>query len=147
MNKDQSLPNKNIHRKIVLENHFQLIQIILEVNQLIIQTTEDNHQTKEIHVISHKIDIVDQIVEITSMETSIQDRIQADRSFRVKPVPIHTLGIDTFPMIDQENLRTIEIKIIPKIGIETIQMIEIKDFKTIDHVIFLTTDKIIKDQM
>ena len=61
----------------------------------------------------------------------------------MKPLPIHTLGIDTFLMIDQEILRTIEI--IPTIGIEPTQIIEIKDIKTIDHEVTLATDRIIKD--
>ena len=111
------------------------------------QTIEDDHQTKKIHVISHKIDIVDQIVELISIETTIQDGIQADQNFCLKPVPIHTLAIETIPMIDLEILPRIEIEIIPAIRIETIQMIETKDIKTIDHVIILTTDQIIKDQI
>ena len=50
-------------------------------------------------------------------------------------------------MIDLEILPTIEIDNFPAIGIETIQMIETKDIKTIDHVIILTTDQNIKDQI
>ena len=43
---------------------------------------------------------------------TIHDRIQTDQNFHLKPFPIHTLGIDTFLMIDQEILRTIEIILI-----------------------------------
>ena len=50
-------------------------------------------------------------------------------------------------MIDQETLHILEIEINPTIGMETIQMIEIKNIKTIDHVIVLTTDQIIKNQV
>ena len=132
--------------KIYLENHFQIIQINLEINHLIIPTTEDDHQTKEVHVISHKTDKVDQINEVISIETTIHDQVQIqnDQNIRLKPVPIHTLGIDTNQMIDQEVPRTIEIEIIPIIGIEATQTIQIKDIKIIYHEIILTTDQIIK---
>ena len=50
-------------------------------------------------------------------------------------------------MIDQETLLIIEIEIIPTIGIEIIQMIETKGIKTLVHVIILTTDQSIKDQI
>ena len=36
---------------------------------------------------------------------TIHDQIQTDLNIRLKPVPIHTLGIDTFPMIKQEYPR------------------------------------------
>ena len=78
-----------------------------------------------------------------NVETTIENRIQANLNFCLKPVPVHTPGIDTIPMIDLETLHIIEKKIIPAKGIETIQMIEIKHIKTIDHVIFLTTDQTI----
>ena len=61
------------------------------------------------------------------------------------PVPIHTLGIDTIPMIDQEIHRTIDIGNTPTMGIEATQIIEINDIKTIDHEIIQTTDQIPKD--
>ena len=130
---------------IVLENYFQIIQIILEINHLITQTTDDNQRSKKIHIISHKTVIVDQIIEIISTEITIQDRIEADQNFCLKPNPIHSLGIDTIPMIDQETLHIIEIEIIPTIGKQFIQMIETKGIKTKDHVINLTTDQIIKN--
>ena len=130
-----------------MENRFQIIQIILDTNHLIIQFTKDDHQTKENHEISHKTGKVDQTVEIINIEKTIQDRLHADLNCRLKPVPIHTPGIDTNPMIDLENLHIIETEIIPTIEIETIQMIEIKDIKTIDHEIFRTTDQTIKDHV
>ena len=60
--KDQNLPIKTFTVIIVLENQFQTIQIIQEINHLITLATEEDYRTKEIHVISHKKDIVDQIV-------------------------------------------------------------------------------------
>ena len=55
--------------------------------------TEDDHQTKEIHKISHKTDIVDQTVKIISMETTIHAQIQE---------------IDVIQMINLETLRITE---------------------------------------
>ena len=52
--KDQNLPIKTFTVIIVLEKQFQTIQIIQEINQLITLTSEEDYQTKEIHVISHK---------------------------------------------------------------------------------------------
>ena len=40
------------------------------------------------------------------------------------PVPIHTLGIDTIQMIDQEIHRIIDIEIIPTTETEATQIIE-----------------------
>ena len=121
MKKDQNLPKKTFTVIILPDNYFQLPPTILDTNHLIIQTIEDDHLTKEIHAIFHKTDIVDQTVELSNIETTIQDRIQADLNFRLKPVSIHTPGIDTIPMIDLETLLIIEIDIIPAIGIESIQ--------------------------
>ena len=93
--------------------------------------TEDDHQTKENHKISHKTDIVDQTVEIFSIETTIHDQIQE---------------IDVIQMINLETLCIIEKENIPTIRIEIIQMIEIINIKIKDHAIILTTDQTIKDQ-
>ena len=49
---------------IALENHYQIAQIIQEINHLITLTTEVDHQIKEIHESPHKIDIVDHTVEV-----------------------------------------------------------------------------------
>ena len=58
-----------------LVNHFQIIQNTQETNHPIILVIEVDQQNKEIHEISHKIDIVDQIVKTISMEITIQDHI------------------------------------------------------------------------
>ena len=101
MKKDQNLPNKNIHSNNSSGNYFQTARMIQEINHFITLTTEVDHQAKEIHVISHKTDIVDQIVEILNMEITIHDQIQTEQIIRLIPVPIHTLGINTIQMIDQ----------------------------------------------
>ena len=63
---------------MVPENHYQIFQNILEIYHFIIPTTEDDHQIKEIRIISHKTDIVNQIVEIFSIKTTIHDQNQTD---------------------------------------------------------------------
>ena len=85
------------------------------------------------------------MVEILSVETTIHDQIQTDQNIRLKPVPIHTLEIDTIQMTDQEILRTIKTEIIPTIRIEATRKIEFKDIKKIDHDIIYTKHPIIKD--
>ena len=110
----------NVHKiktsivKIALENHFPIIQIIPEINHLIILVIEAYRQNKEIHGISHKIDIVDQIDKTINIETTIDDQIQTDQNILLIPVPTQTLGINTIQMIDHETHLTIETGIIPK---------------------------------
>ena len=86
---------------------------------------EADHQNKEMHEIPHKIDIVDQVVKIISIKTTIHDRIQTDENIRLIPVPSQTLGVDTIQTIDHETHLTIETGIIGTIEIEAIQIIEI----------------------
>ena len=62
MKKDQNFQTKTFIVTTALVNHFQIIQITQETNHPIILVIEVDHQNKEIHEISHKIDIVDQIV-------------------------------------------------------------------------------------
>ena len=136
---------KTLTVKIVLEDHFQTVQIIQEINHLITLIIEADHQTKEIHVISHKTCIVNQVVEILSIELIIHDQTQTDQNIRLIPVPTHTLGLDTIQMIDQENHCRADIEIIPTIGIEATQIIKTNDIKIIDHEIIQTADHITKD--
>ena len=84
-----------------LENHSQVIQIIHESNHHITQVIELDLQNNEIHEISHKTDIVDQIVKIIDTETSIHDRTRTEEN--MIPVPTQILGIDTIPTIDNRS--------------------------------------------
>ena len=129
MKRDQNLPNKNIHSNNISEKRFQITQITLDNNHFIIRIIEDDHQNKEIHEDSHKTDIIGQTVKIISIEITIQDQIQTDLSFRLRPVSIQILEIGFIKMIDLETLHIIEIEIIPTIGIKTIQMTEVKNIK------------------
>ena len=90
---------------IVLENHFQTDQIIQETNHLKTLTTEDDHQTKELHVISHKVDKIDQIVGTASIEITIHDQTQIDQNIQLIIILIQILGINTIQTIDQETHR------------------------------------------
>ena len=93
---------------------------------------EVDHQNKEIHKISHKIDIVDQI--------------QTEKICLI-PVPIQALGIDTIQTIYHETHHTIETETIQTKRIEVIQIIEVNITKTADQEIILTTDPIINEQI
>ena len=67
---------------IVLENHFQTVRMIPDANHLITLFTEADHQNKEIHKISHNTDIVDQVVEIISIELTIHDQTKVQTKTR-----------------------------------------------------------------
>ena len=108
-------------------------------------TTEVGHQTKKIHVNSHKTDIVDQIDKILSIEIIIHDQTQIDEFIHLIINLILNLVIDTIEMIDQETHRTIDIEIIPTVEKEATQIIKTNDIKTIDHELIQTTDQITKD--
>ena len=70
---------------IALENYFQAIKTILEINHHITLVIEVDHPNKEIHEISHKIDLVDQIV-----ETTTHDQIQTKHNLFQHLVPNQT---------------------------------------------------------
>ena len=127
-------------------NHFQIAQIIQEINHLITLTTEVDHQIKEIHEIPHKTDIVDHTVEKLNIEITDHHQTQIDRTIRLIKAPIHILGIDNIQIIDQETHRAIDTEIIPTIETKAIQIVEINDI-IIDHEIIQTTDQIDKAQV
>ena len=140
MKKNQNLTKKTYAAIIAPENPFQAIKTILENNHHITLLIEVDHPNKEIHEISHKIDIADRIV-----ETTIHGRVQTQHNFFQHPVPIQTQEIDTIPTTDHEAHRIIEIETIQTIGIEVTQTIEIKTIQTIDHKITHIIDQIIKN--
>ena len=117
-----------------LENHFQAIKTILEVNHHTTLVIEVDHPNKEIPEISHKIDIVDRIV-----ETTTHDQIQAQHNLFQHPVPNQT-EIDIIPIINHEIHRTIEIETTQIIEIETIQTIETEVTPTTEIIFIQTTD-------
>ena len=123
-----------------------MIQITQKTSHPIILVIEVDHQNKEIHEISHKIDIVDQIVKIISIEVIIHDQIQTEQNCLI-PLPIQILGIDTIQTIDHETHQTIETETIQTIEIEVIPIIEINFTKTVDQETIHTTDPIINEQI
>ena len=129
------------------KNHFQITLITLDNNHLTDLTIEGDLHIKEIHKISHKIDIVDQTIEAINIEITTQDQIPTETTISLIPVPIQTLKIDIIQIIDLETPDIREIEIIPTIGTETIQMIEIIKIKITDNKIIQTTDQTIKDQI
>ena len=144
MKNDQNLPNKNIHSNNSSVNHFQETQTTQEINHQITQVIEVDRPNEEIHEISHKIDIVDQIDKITSIETTIHDQIQTEQNFLI-PVPSQILGIDTIQTIDHVIHHTVERETTQITEIEVIQTTEINVTKTIDQETIPTTDLIIKE--
>ena len=145
MKKNKNLPNKKYIVIILQENHFEVTQITQETNQHITQIIEVDRPNKEIHEISHKIDIVDRIDKISKI--TIHDRIQSQQNLFLHPVPIQTQGIDIIPMIDHETHHTTELETIHTIGIEVIQTIEIRTIQTIEQGITHIIDRIITDQI
>ena len=91
---------------------------------------------------SHKIDIIDRIV-----ETTIHDQTQTQQNLFLHPVPNQTERIGTISTTDHETHSTTEIGTIQTIGIEVIQTIEIRLIQTIDYGIIHIIDQIIRDQM
>ena len=87
---------------------------------------------------------MDQIVETFKIEILIHDQTQTEQFFRLIPIPIRILGLDTIRMIDQEVHHTIDKEVIPTIETEAIRISEINDI-TIDHEIIQITDQITKD--
>ena len=76
MKKDQNLPNKNIHS-------INSSGKPLPNNSNYSRNQSPYNQNNEIHEISHKIDIVDQLAKITSLETTIHDQIQTEQIFLI----------------------------------------------------------------
>ena len=102
---------------------------------------EDHHHTKKVHRFSQQTSIVDHMVQIVNIKTTIQDKIQINPNFRLWTDPIQILEIENIQIIDLETLHTIDIEIILTIGIETIQTIETLDIKIIDHAIIQKADQ------
>ena len=65
MKKDQNLPNKNIYSNKSSRKPLPGNSNYSRINHHITPVIEVDRPNKEIHEISHKIDIVDRIVKIT----------------------------------------------------------------------------------
>ena len=131
----------------VLENHFQIIKIVLEINHHITLIIEVDHLNKEILEIFHKIDIADQIVETTThdqTQTRYNNNHQVTSKTETEAIQtiIHEfhliIEVDTIQIIGTETIRTTEIEVI----LTTVIIIQ-----TIDHGITQIIDQIIIDQI
>ena len=73
-------------------------------------TSVEDLRIKEIHEISHGIDIVDQTVKTIDIKIIIQDQIQTEATIRTSliTVPVQTIVIDTIQTIDLEIPHTKE---------------------------------------
>ena len=130
---------------IALENHFQIIKTILEINHHRTLVIEVDHPNKEIQEIFHKLDIVDQIVETTTHDQTqtqhnlFQHRVSNQTEIDIIQTINHEIhlmiGIDTIQIIGTETIQTTEIEAIPT----TVIIIQ-----TIDHKIIHTTIKLSK---
>ena len=129
----------------VQENYFRATQITQIINHHITQVIELDHPNDEIHEISHKTDIIDQIAKITKI--TIHDRIPIQQNLFLDPVPNQTQGIDTIPIINHETHHTTEIETIHIMEIEVIQTIEIRITQKIDQGIVHLIDQTITDQL
>ena len=87
MKKDQNLPNKNIHSNNSSGKPLPYNSNYSRNQSLYNSSYRGDHQDKDIHEISHKIDIVDQIAKITSIKTTIHNQIQTKQNFLI-PVSI-----------------------------------------------------------
>ena len=69
---------KTFTERIVQEKHFLTHLMSLENNHPTDMTIVEDLQIKEVHVVSHKVDIVDQTVKTTNIEIIIQDQTQTE---------------------------------------------------------------------
>ena len=98
-------------------------------------TIVEDLQIKEIHVISHKIDIVDQTVKTINIEIIIQDQAQTEIITQIVAGIVQTQT----PKID--IIQTTVLKIPHTIKIETIQTTGTDKIKTTDHETIQTKDQ------
>ena len=98
-------------------------------------TIVEDLRIKEIHEISHRIDIVNQTVKTIHIKIIFPDQIQIEATIRIslKTVPVQILVIDTIQTIDLETPCTIETKIIRIIETDSITITDYETIQTIDQ--------------
>ena len=146
MKKDQSLPNKNIHRKNSHGKPFRTNSNYSR-NQSPYNSTyrgRSPEQRKSRNFSQNRYSRSNN--QNNYIEITIHDQIQTEEICLIT-VPLQFLGIDTIQTIDHETHHTTETETIQTIGIEFIQIIEINVTKTVDQEIIHTTDPIIIEQI
>ena len=147
MKKYHNLPSKNIHSNNSSGKPFPNTSNYSRNQSPYNSSYRGRSLDEEIHEISHKIDIVDQLVKIINIEITIHDQIQTEEKFHLPSVLIQNLRIDNIPTNDHEIHQKIEIETILTIEIEVIQIIEINIIHITDQEIIHTIKQIIKDPM
>ena len=127
MKKDENLANKNIHITKNWENHFLIIILPPENKHPADNTIAEDVQLKEIHEVSHKIDIVDQTVRTIIIETTFQDQTQTEVFIQIITGIVQTQT----PEID--IIQTTVLAISHIVGTETIQTTGTDNIKITDH--------------
>ena len=135
MKKDQNSPNKTFTVTINQENQSLITIIPLDNNHLTEITIAVDLQIKEIHEISHKIDIVDQTVETINIEITIQDQNQTE------VITQNTTEIVQIQTPELDIIRTIVLEILHLTVTETAKTIGIDNFQITDHETIQTKDQ------
>ena len=135
MKKDQNSPNKTFTVTINQENQSLITIIPLDNNHLTEITIAVDLQIKEIHEISHKIDIVDQTVETINIEITIQDQNQTE------VITQNTTEIVQIQTPELDIIRTIVLEILHLTVTETTKTIGIDNFQITDHETIQTKDQ------
>ena len=108
-------------------------------------TIMEDLQTKEIHKISHKIDIVDQTVKTIDIEIIIQDQTQIEAISKIitEIVQTQTPETDIVQMIVLETPQIIDIETIQTVGTDNTKITNHETFPAIDQTsIIITIDHV-----
>ena len=139
MKKDQNLPNKRIHSMHSSGKPLPHNSNYSRQQSPYITNYRGQSPNQRFYKISHKIGIVDHIVEIVKIKITNQDQIKINTDLNRDLIQI--LDIEFIQLIDLETIHTIVIEIYLTIEIETIQTVETLDINFIDHAIVQTTDQ------
>ena len=122
-----------------------MIIITIDNNHFIEIPIAENLQIEEIHKNSQKIDLIDQTVKITNIETIIQDQIRTDfiTQLIIETVLIQNLELDIIQMTVPEIPHKIETGITQTIETDHTQIIDHKTIQTTDQTKILITIELV----
>ena len=130
---------------IVQENHLVITIMSLDNTSTTDITIVEDLLIKEIHEISHKIDIVDQTVKTINVEIIIQDQTEIEATIQITTgiVQTQTPKTDINRMIAVETSHTIETETNQTTGTDNIQIRDPETIQIIDQtLIFITIDHV-----
>ena len=145
MKKTKIYQTKTFTVTIVQENHILITIMSLENNHSRDITIVEDLQIKEIHVISHKIDIIDQTVKTINIEIIIQDQTQTEATTQIIAgiVQTQTPKIYIIQTTVLETPHTIETETIQTTGTDSIKITDHETIQTIDQdLIIITIDDV-----